>query len=50
MKEKVILLIKKFIYSNFNVFNYRGRKAIESVSEIFKKEEQVLKILNILLV
>ena len=41
MKEKVILLIKKFIYSNFNVFNYRGRKAIESVSEIFKKEEQV---------
>ena len=40
MKDKFILSLKKFIYYHFNIFNYRGRKAIESVSDITKQEEK----------
>ncbi|MBU2922163.1 hypothetical protein KO504_12490 [Winogradskyella psychrotolerans] len=40
MKDKFILAIKKFVYYHFNVFDYRGKKAIESVYEITKQEEQ----------
>ncbi|WP_299119781.1 hypothetical protein [uncultured Winogradskyella sp.] len=40
MKDKFILGLKKFIYYHFNVFNYRGKKAIESVLEITKQEQK----------
>ena len=40
MKEELVLTIKKFVYYYFDVFDYRGKKAIESVFEITKNEEQ----------
>lgn len=40
MKDKLILEIKKFVYYYFNVFDYRGKKAVESVIEITIKESQ----------
>lgn len=40
MKDKLILAFKKLVYYYFDVFDYRGRKAIESVSEITSQEEQ----------
>ena len=40
MKDKLVLAIKKFIYYYFDVFDYRGKKAIESVLDITKYEEQ----------
>ncbi|GAA4244237.1 hypothetical protein [Winogradskyella damuponensis] len=40
MKDKFILGFKKFVYYYFNVFNYRGKKAVDSVIEITKKEER----------
>ena len=41
MKDKLILAFKKFVYYHFNVFNYRGKKARESVFDIAKQEEQI---------
>lgn len=40
MKDKFILAFKKFVYYYFDVFDYRGEKAIESVLEITKQEEK----------
>ena len=41
MKEELVLTIKKFVYYYFDVFDYRGKKAIESVFEITKNEDQI---------
>jgi len=41
MKDKLILAFKKFVYYYFDVFAYRGKKAVESVSEITSLKEQV---------
>ncbi|MFC0604072.1 ATP-grasp domain-containing protein [Winogradskyella pulchriflava] len=40
MKGKLVLKIKKIIYYYFNLFNYREKKAIESVIDITSKQEQ----------
>jgi glutathione synthase/RimK-type ligase-like ATP-grasp enzyme len=40
MKDKLVLAFKKFVYYHFNVFDYRGKKAVKSVLEITKQEEQ----------
>ena len=41
--ERIILVFKKFIYYNFNLFNYRGKKAVESVLEITKQANHTFK-------
>lgn len=41
MRDKWVLAFKKFVYYNFNVFDYRGKKAIESLGETISFTEQV---------
>lgn len=41
MLAKWVLAFKKFVYYHFNVFDYRGKKAIESVGETISLSEQV---------
>lgn len=43
MKDKLVLAFKKFVYYNFNVFNYRGNKAIEAVYKITEQDEKTFK-------
>lgn len=40
MKDKIVLVLKKFVYYHFDVFDYRGKKAIQSVAHLTDDNEQ----------
>ncbi len=40
MLDKLVLALKKFLYYNFDLFSYRGKKAIEEVSETTAQREK----------
>ncbi|MFD2552347.1 RimK family alpha-L-glutamate ligase [Bizionia sediminis] len=41
MKNKLVLVLKKIVYYYFNVFDYRGKKAIEDALDITKQEVKI---------